>query len=44
MFQFPIDRNTGADQGGRVVYGMNYLRPLEHFGSELESHLRHGCL
>jgi hypothetical protein len=33
-----------ADNGGRSVWGMNCLRPLEHWGRGFESQLRNGCL
>jgi hypothetical protein len=32
------------DHSGRAVYGMNCLRPLEHWDRGFESHSRHGCL
>jgi hypothetical protein len=31
-----------ADHSGRVVYGMNCLRPLERWDRGFESHSRHG--
>jgi hypothetical protein len=33
-----------ADHGGRAVWSMNCLRPLEHWGPGFESHSRHGYL
>jgi hypothetical protein len=33
-----------ADHSGRAVWGMNCLRPLEHWDRGFESHSRHGCL
>jgi hypothetical protein len=33
-----------ADHSGRVVWGMNYLRPLEHWGHGFESHSKYGWL
>jgi hypothetical protein len=34
----PIDLRSHA------IYGMEYLRPLEHWESGFESHSRHGCM
>jgi hypothetical protein len=33
-----------ADHSDRAVYGMNRLRPLEHWDRGFESHSRHGYL
>jgi hypothetical protein len=33
-----------ASHGGRAVYGMKYVRSLEHWDRGFESHLWHGCL
>jgi hypothetical protein len=39
-----ITQYARADHSGRVVWGVNRNRPLEHWDQGFESHLRHGCL
>jgi hypothetical protein len=42
-YLFKIHFNL-ADQSGRAVWGMNRLRPLEHWDRGFGSHSGHGCL
>jgi hypothetical protein len=41
---FGMTIRTSADNSGRAVLGMNFLRPLERWDRGFEFHSRHGCL
>jgi hypothetical protein len=44
VFNKQVYMCTMADRSGRAVWGMKFLRSLEHWDCEFESHSRHGCL